>query len=404
LQGPTLKLSNSGKLYMLVLDVGCSSRNASVLQLVNDKFEFVGQRCFCDAVSASLVVPDEGLSIMVVETGSTNNVWQLSPTDSVWRKIAFGFTFQAASILQYAVLPNSTNLVAVGSIANGVNYLFFNNCTNRFESQSEYLLDWYHSSLMISLSDDGRPFVMFVSRPNPEKLMKPDYAIRLVAFDGKVPDPDHTVSCISCPLGTINGSCMSCPIDFEAVTSGRCAKCLAGYYSKGGSHHCSCVPGYVSLSPSGPCVHCRGNYYMPNYDGTACIQCPETSPVANSDNTACMLCPAGTTTDAYHVRCNQCSPGSYSSQPGSWACSYCTPGTYAPNAGQTSCTSCPAGTYNPYNGAAVCLKCPDSSKIGSTVGNVDCEGMKDSRGSTARITEMSLLLTLLSTFITLMSC
>jgi hypothetical protein len=337
LDGPTLKLSNTGKLYMLVLDAGCSVRNASVLRLVDDRFEFVGQRCFCNSAYANLVVPDDGFPTMVVDASTPNAIWQYSTSDDRWRIIASRFTFKAQSLLAYATLPNSTNLVAIGSIPYGRNYLFFNNCTNRFESQSEYdNSEWPSTDAPIqSLSDDGRPFVMFHSRPNPRHFARAPHLTEVLVYEGDIPIPERMTACVACPssmYGT-NSTCISCPVNFEPAPSGRCAQCGQGWYSNGGSHACACAPGYVYFPSTEVCAQCSGDTYQ---DGNNCFGCPWQTPKANANKTACLPCPAGTYT-SQSQGCVSCLAGSYTSEPGLMQCLSCPAGTHSPNPGATAC-------------------------------------------------------------------
>eukprot|EP00162_Nutomonas_longa_P014708 comp22070_c0_seq1/m.51091 comp22070_c0_seq1/g.51091 ORF comp22070_c0_seq1/g.51091 comp22070_c0_seq1/m.51091 type:complete len:691 (-) comp22070_c0_seq1:84-2156(-) len=92
------------------------------------------------------------------------------------------------------------------------------------------------------------------------------------------------------------------------------------------------------------------------------------------------ICPAGTFEtsvsslgdDVPLVLCQPCSPGYFSSAPGSTACSPCAPGSFAPAFNATACEQCPAGSISPRSAAKSCDLCGDA-QFQPEQGKTKCE-------------------------------
>ena len=81
----------------------------------------------------------------------------------------------------------------------------------------------------------------------------------------------------------------------------------------------------------------------------------------------CSLCPAG----SFHAgnNCNYCTPGKFSTIPGSTSCTSCESGTYSQATGAnsaTTCTPCPVGKFSESSGSADCTQCPAGTNSTST--------------------------------------
>ena len=83
-----------------------------------------------------------------------------------------------------------------------------------------------------------------------------------------------------------------------------------------------------------------------------------------SDIISSSKCSKGTYTDLIQNKCTACSPGSYSSSPGSTKCTPCPAGTYSKSCSANSiqqCKPCKTSTWNNMTGQAYCRDCPWNS-------------------------------------------
>lgn len=141
---------------------------------------------------------------------------------------------------------------------------------------------------------------------------------------------DPTVSCRSCPKGTIllpeSRDCLFCG-DLGSSAGGlqtECTKCPEGF--TGYFDECSCVDGKHVV------------------DGK-CVQCEAGSITESEKLGVCIPCPAGTFASGERYTCNNCRAGTFTSTPG-----------------QTSCAPCPAGTISFGIGDSGCVE-PGSLKM-----------------------------------------
>jgi hypothetical protein len=168
------------------------------------------------------------------------------------------------------------------------------------------------------------------------------------------------VACKTCPAGTyfIDNGCRTCPAQ---------SYCPNGFIKLTCSNTAS-TPKYVSYdNPSVACVECgAGNYIETNYTGSTvstirCRKCAAGFYSAVGGLTACTDCPRSTyQADQSSTMCRTCDPGFYNLGTGATVCNvcelghYCSMGernycmnyTYRDKMGSsTPCDVCDSGTY-----------------------------------------------------------
>lgn len=198
----------------------------------------------------------------------------------------------------------------------------------------------------------------------------------------------NSTACASCPLGYYSyaesGLCTACdPGTFSrtypGIASWVCEDCQFGRYSPGsaatacltcqnntyaqlGYSQCLPCPDYSdSLEGSSldGCI-CRAGYrYSRSTSPFTCAGCgPGTWSFRNSE--ACAQCVTGKA--SYHFlaisedTCQNCSAGTFTSDPGSPYCLDCLDGTFAQNNASTFCQDCQPGSFSD-RAAPVCTLC-----------------------------------------------
>jgi hypothetical protein len=359
LQSPVLSVGRNGSIYLTVIDRSCSTRNASMLSLAPGakQWTFVGQRCFCDAVSAQVAITNDTMDTVFVVDMAFRNIWRHTNAVADWELYSARFATDSFVPFKVAVKTNST-LIGFGSVhSSGLGLTWFNPCTNRWEVQVPFTNEFTSidggDNLRTSLSPDGTPYILQSYSRNPAGLAKPYRLLQVLTFRGEFPLAGH-VQCVPCPGSSVpsasgsNSVCTSCLPGFQPTSSGGCSSCGVGAWSQGGNAACTCVPGFVSASADQGCIKCIRYDVSSATGSTSCTTCP-TLLVPSANHTSCDKCPAGTYVSPSYVSdysCRDCGVGFYSPSPGMTSCVACPAETYTNRSASSSCTPCPAGTSN----------------------------------------------------------
>ncbi|EKX31555.1 hypothetical protein GUITHDRAFT_149224 [Guillardia theta CCMP2712] len=164
--------------------------------------------------------------------------------------------------------------------------------------------------------------------------------------------------------------------------SGKCTKCLEGYYKDTVSNRvCEACPTdtYNPLnqsSRSSDCLACTNFSSSPEAstrktdcecddgyggpDGGPCAACPDGF-FSNASETACIECGFGQTSLSDRSSCRPCLSGTHGPQPANPFCPECFPGSYQEYSGQSFCSLCPIGKASRAEGSNTSLTCQNCS-------------------------------------------
>jgi hypothetical protein len=191
----------------------------------------------------------------------------------------------------------------------------------------------------------------------------------------------------------------------------NCQVCPAGSYSlTTGSSSCTTCPIGTYLSDDGvtasehdhleDCKVCEAGKYNPDVathptQHVSCSICPDGTYNADaatdaSNHVSCTNCPAGKKNDKPEATdhnsaddCDLCSPGTFTSSPGSATCNTCEAGLSS-GSGATECAECPAGYVCTSDGRQE--PCPSGQfSSGSSAACQDCEKGHKCPGATNKI-------------------
>jgi hypothetical protein len=226
--------------------------------------------------------------------------------------------------------------------------MWFNWCTNKFETQIPLTSQSLVPEVLTSMSSDGIPYVLYYFERNPTASYRPDKYVSLFSYRGDVPLAGHA-ECVPCPSISTSAKCSSCPSGYVPTVFGTCSTCGIGpsYTNIAGNPVCACPPGYFAKVQDTTCLPCIGKGVSFTFGCTECYYC-RSQYIANDNHTACILCPPGTIYTGLRESadniCALCEEGTYTSQSAMTVCDKCGVGTYADTKGSSSCKSCPSGT------------------------------------------------------------
>lgn len=174
-------------------------------------------------------------------------------------------------------------------------------------------------------------------------------------------------SCEPCEPGSVNEN-------GDLVETDSCTDCPKGKHSNEFLTECvNCVPGhYADVKGMSACIECGPGMYRDNEGGWGCSQCPAGLIAPNNASMICTGCEAGKESKA-GVRCEGCSPGTYSLE-SSWATNEEFTGQNSAGTNRGVCTNCAAGRISS-SAAGTCDECPFGKFVAeegqSSCGNCD---------------------------------
>ena len=123
------------------------------------------------------------------------------------------------------------------------------------------------------------------------------------------------------------------------------------------------------------CDECTPGTFSSNAHSVSCEDCPRGYYQHASKRGSCLPCVPGLYSDDFKMKkCKSCSPGRYTTQiAANGTCVSCSPGYYQQYVGSVSCLACIPGRYVSYSEASSCGFCPQGF-FSNVTSSLQCHG------------------------------